>query len=162
MRRGTASPRRLPIRIPKRRRCMLARPTYRHSAAAARSKQEGSGHNERARGTSPRARGRTLLVATWRGRLLQWLVGRRVSRLGRGWLTPVPRSGPPQGVSWAAPVLRVGRSCRRKPRHKDVVDEDAVGQANSVSESAFLLESKSRVEPHRGGVSGPNVELDLV
>jgi hypothetical protein len=54
-----------------------ARPTYRRSAAAASANEAVPGHDERARGSPPRATATAAQLTRTRGRLLQRLVGRR-------------------------------------------------------------------------------------
>ncbi len=93
--------------------------TYRHSAAAARSKEEAGDRQDRARGTSPRATGRTLPVASSCGRQLQWPVGHAGEM---SWKRARPRDeGHPDAKVKQATRLQatVEASARRSARERE-------------------------------------------
>ena len=89
-----------------------------------------SGSDERARGTSPRARGRTVQVTTRRGRLLQRLVGQEPSRQSVGVSREVvPRSLASVGDerSGLARAVRTGGNGGGSKRGPEGNEADFVG-----------------------------------
>ena len=97
-----------------------------------------SGSDERARGTSPRARGRTVQVTTRRGRLLQRLVGQEPSRQSVGVSREVvPRSPASVGDerSGLARAVRTGGNGGGSKRGPEGNEADFVG-GNEVSNNS--------------------------